>query len=150
MARLGRYLFILGAVVLCQGLVGWSLTAMGAPPVLWLGCALVGAYLLRVGRGGVVPALLWVTLLITVAVVWDVYPPLRPPDFYYRYWALVLLGLWGLGLGAVAGLGRCGEALGRGRGAQAGGLVGLGLGLGLGYAVYYGGGWFLELVGGPS
>ena len=79
------------------GYCGWWLAAMEATWPIWLGCYLAIAYLLTVGRGGIVLASIWITSLIVLIVWLGIYPNFWFERTPYRYWAKVLLMLWGSG-----------------------------------------------------
>ena len=92
----------------------WGMCVLSAPPPLWIGSGLVVLYLIWVGRAGILPASLWISLLILLAIVND-----GRPDFFfegksrYRFWSMGLTLAWTAGVSLVYFLGHHGEICAR-------------------------------------
>ncbi|MGF1516295.1 MAG: hypothetical protein ACFCVB_00625 [Nodosilinea sp.] len=93
----------LAALGLGVGLGGWWLAAFSAPPPFVGMVVLLLAYGLGAGWGSVVPISAAISMVVTVVVVLDIFPPVWPGNILYKYWAYTVLALWVLGL-AVTGL----------------------------------------------
>jgi hypothetical protein len=99
--------YALSLILLSLGwsLVGWWLTALAAAWPLWVGTLLVSVYLISIGTGAIALANGWVVLLVTLVLYEDRVPPFWRNDLPYKYWAIMLLLLWGVGTGLVFLLG---------------------------------------------
>ena len=136
-----KYVLFALLLSLGWGLVGWWLAALAAAWPLWLGTLLVSVYLISIGTGAIALANGWVVLLITLTLYEDRVPPFWRTDLPYKYWATMLLLLWGVGTGLVFLLGFQAQGLWRlprpYQGRLRLGLVGLSwLSLGLGSLTY--------------
>jgi hypothetical protein len=112
-----------GPLLLGVGLWGWCLAAFATPFPLVLFTGLVVAYLIAVGPSGIVPASAWISLLITLVVALDLFPPFWPNSLPYKHWAMTVLLLWGLSLAIVYLLARQGERLQQSPGALVGRVI---------------------------
>ena len=80
----------------------WGMNILYAPTSLWIVTGLVAIYLLWVGKAGILPASMWISFLIFLAILND-----QRPHFWfegrslYRYWAMGLGLFWSLGVGLV-------------------------------------------------
>lgn len=140
-----RRLLQLLSLVLGCGLFGWGLSAFHAVPLIWLGTGCVMGYLLWVGQGGIFPASVWITVLISLAIAFDLIPPFWPDHVKYRYWAMGLILIWAAAVGIMGLLGYQGDRLSRDRLNQRLGVrfISLGaalIGLELGRMIYQSGG----------
>ncbi|MEM1308846.1 MAG: hypothetical protein AAGF98_04970 [Cyanobacteria bacterium P01_H01_bin.153] len=114
---MGYLLSTAGQILGLIGLVsvfGLGLSLFNAGVGVWTVTGMLMIYLLQVGHGALLPASLWATLLISLLVIHDRFPVAvlsRFPDFapqglHYRYWAVILLGLWAIAIGIFFLLGR--------------------------------------------
>lgn len=116
-----------GPLLLGVGLWGWCLAAFATPFPLLLFTGLVVAYLIGVGPRGIVPASVWLSLLITVVVALDLFPPFWPTTWPYKHWAMAVLLLWGFSLAIVYLLARQGQRLQQMPGKLGGRVITIGL-----------------------
>ncbi|MGF1460307.1 MAG: hypothetical protein ACFBSG_14940 [Leptolyngbyaceae cyanobacterium] len=121
--------------------LGSVLSLFTAAPWVWGMTGSVMVYLLWVGRGGLLLASLWVTLLMTALIAFDLFPKIWPQNLHYRYWALSLMTLWGMAIAILYLLSSYGDMWRRNHnglqrwGQQSLGVAGVVMGLALGHSV---------------
>lgn len=97
------------SAVFCIGTAGWGLSALAAPVPIWVGTGLVVAYLFWTGKRGIFIASIWITLLVSLAIAFDLSPAFWPEKLKYRYWALCLMLIWGAAIAVIWFLGLYGS-----------------------------------------
>ncbi|TVQ11277.1 MAG: hypothetical protein EA368_05875 [Leptolyngbya sp. DLM2.Bin27] len=101
----------LAALALGVGLWGWWLAAFSAPPPFVGAVGLLLAYGLGVGWGSLVPISAAISMVVTAAVVRDIFPPFWSGSAPYKHWAYTLLALWVMGLAVTSLLAMVGDRL---------------------------------------
>ncbi|MGK7910935.1 MAG: hypothetical protein AB4050_05535 [Synechococcus sp.] len=93
--------------------MAWMGCAFSAPIAVWVVSGALFIYLLWSGRGGIVPAITWISLLILLILVADVRPEIWQEVRPYRYWARIVFAMWMVGVGIVCFLSQHGDLCAR-------------------------------------
>ncbi len=101
----------LAALALGVSLGGWWLAALSVPLSFVGVVVLLLAYGLGAGWGSIVPISAAISVVVTTAVVRNVFPPFWSDSAPYKHWAYTLLALWVIGLAVTCLLATVGERL---------------------------------------
>lgn len=99
------------ALALALGAWGWWLAAFSVPISVVGVVVVLVVYGLGTSWGSVVPSSAAISLMVTLVILLDAFPPFWPTRAPYRDWAFTVLVLWAISLAATGLLAMVGHRL---------------------------------------